>query len=99
MPHIVLYIATSVDGYIATADGSVDWLSEVNDSDEDYGYDQFYAGVDALVMGSKTYEQVLTFGDWPYPDKPVYVMSQRQLQARPSRVIVTADSSTTALPS
>jgi dihydrofolate reductase len=80
MLDIVLYIATSLDGYIATPDGCVDWLSELGAEAEDYGYDQFYGGVDALVMGRKTYEQVLTFGDWPYAGKPTYVMSRHQLQ-------------------
>ena len=92
MPHIVLYIATSVDGYIATPDGGVDWLPAIDTGEADYGYDRFYAGIDALVMGRKTYEQVLTFGDWPYPGKPSYVMSRRQIETKIPEVIITASS-------
>ncbi|MGD8567315.1 MAG: dihydrofolate reductase family protein [Gammaproteobacteria bacterium] len=76
---IVLYIATSIDGYIARPDGSVDWLSRVENEQEDYGYADFYQSVDALVMGSNTYQQILDAGDWPYPDKPSYVMSDKTL--------------------
>jgi dihydrofolate reductase len=74
-----LYIASSIDGFIARADGGIDWLDAVNDSDEDYGYQAFYDSVDALIMGSNTYTQVLEFGDWPYPGKPTYVLSSRDL--------------------
>lgn len=77
---IVLYIATSIDGYIARPDGSVDWLSQVDNEREDYGYADFYQSVDALVMGSNTYQQILDAGDhWPYSDKPTYVMSDQSL--------------------
>jgi len=80
MPEVVLYIASSVDGYIARSDGSVDWLAQVRQEGEDYGYQAFFDSVDSLLMGSRTYEQLLTFGDWPYPDKPCYVFSRRDLQ-------------------
>jgi dihydrofolate reductase len=76
---IILYIATSIDGYIARPDGSVDWLSLADNEQEDYGYADFYQSVDALVMGSNTYQQILDAGDWPYPDKPSYVMSDKTL--------------------
>src|SRR3989338_5021490 len=72
-PHVVLYIATSLDGYIARKDGSVDWLF----TDQDYGYADFYKGVDAVIMGRTTYDQCLTFGEFPYKDKPCYVYSKR----------------------
>jgi len=81
MSAVILYIAASLDGYIAKADGSVDWLSIVNDEDTDYGYADFYAGVDAIAMGSRTYEQVLDFEEWPYPDKRVFVFTRRSLEA------------------
>ncbi len=73
MGKIVYYVAASLDGYIADADGGVGWLPE-GDPD-DYGYSDFYAGVDALVMGRRTYDQVLTFGEWPYAGKPTYVFT------------------------
>lgn len=79
MSDIILYIAVSLDGFIADQDGGIDWLSVVEDEQEDYGYARFYDSVDALLMGSHTYQQVLGFGDWPYPGKQTYVMTCRAL--------------------
>jgi len=79
---VTLYIATSVDGYIADEDGSVAWLEAFEDaaSEEDVEtYTAFLASVDCLVMGARTDEQVLTFGAWPYDDKPTYVCTHRDL--------------------
>lgn len=81
MPTIALYIAASLDGYIARPDGDIDWLSIVDGFDDDYGYAAFYKSVDALLMGSKTYTQVCGFGDWPYPDKKTYVLSSRKISS------------------
>ena len=63
MPQFVLYIATTLDGYIARPDGRIDWLNSFEAGEEDYGYSAFYATIDALIMGATTYEQVLGFGD------------------------------------
>ncbi len=79
MVDVVLYIACTLDGYIATPDGGVDWLSQVEAEGEDYGYQVFFDSVDALVMGSRTYRQILDFGEWPYGDKPCWVMSRQPL--------------------
>ena len=73
MPTITYYVAASLDGYIADASGGVDWLPQ--GESEDYGYTEFYAGVDALVMGRRTYDQVLEFEQWPYAGKPTYVFT------------------------
>lgn len=76
-----VFIATSLDGYIAGPDGDIDWLNEANariPAGEDCGYSEFMRSVDVLVMGRKTFEQVLTFDSWPY-DKPVVVLSSRPL--------------------
>lgn len=77
-----VYIAQSLDGYIATPDGDVDWLSQFDDSlgREDYGYHEFLDSVDVIVMGSHTYEKVLSFLMWPYEDKHVIVLSGRELE-------------------
>lgn len=75
----ILQVATSLDGYIARLDGSIDWLPVPEESGEDYGYTKFYNSIEALVMGSTTYEQVLGFGDWPYPGKFSYVLTTRNL--------------------
>ncbi|WP_455210794.1 dihydrofolate reductase family protein [Kaarinaea lacus] len=81
MAIVVLYIATSLDGYIARSNGDIDWLSTVDGFDEDYGYAEFYNSVDALLMGRKTYIQVRGFGDWPYHGKTSYVLSGRELHS------------------
>ena len=72
-----VYIATSLDGFIATNNGGIDWLMEIpNPQKSDYGYADFISQIDALVMGRKTFEKVLSFGgEWPY-DKPVFVLSE-----------------------
>jgi len=70
-----VYIATSLDGFIADADGGIGWLMEIpNPEGSDYGFQEFMAGVDAVVMGRKTFEQVVEFEAWPY-EKPVFVLS------------------------
>lgn len=71
-----VYIATSVDGFIARKDGSIDWLPAGDAEDgEDYGYQKFMDSVDALVMGRKTFEMALSFEVWPYGETPVVVLS------------------------
>jgi dihydrofolate reductase len=74
-----VFIASSLDGYIARKDGSLDWLpgSDGQAPAEDTGYQDFYASVDTLVTGRNTYELVLTFGEWPYQGKRVVVLSSR----------------------
>ncbi len=78
---VSVYIATSLDGFIAREDGGLDWLPgadpEKQDESkaEDYGYREFMDSVDVLVMGRKTFEQVLCFGEWPYQNKRVIVLS------------------------
>ena len=83
---VSVYIATSVDGFIARENGDLDWLpgSREGDSgeigDEDYGYQEFMDSVDVLVMGRNTYEAVLGFGQWPYGSKRVVVLSSTPVQ-------------------
>ncbi|WP_065204416.1 dihydrofolate reductase family protein [Shewanella woodyi] len=77
----IVYIAASLDGYIADKNGSVDWLHEVpNPEGSDMGFGELMERVDGLVMGRNTFEMVLSFGvDWPY-NKPVFVLSNRLTQ-------------------
>ncbi len=77
-----VYIATSLDGFIARENGEIDWLpgGGSEESGEDYGYKEFMATVDILVIGRNTYEKVLTFSEWPYGNKPVVVLSGRSLR-------------------
>lgn len=84
--RVYVFIATSLDGFIARADGSIDWLEAANTAvppGEDCGYAEFMAGVDALMMGRNTFEKVLTFGFWPYGDKRVFVLSSRGVTIAP----------------
>ena len=71
-----VYIATSLDGYIADKNGGIDWLDSIPAPvGEDMGYTAFTNDIDALVMGRKTFETVLGFDvGWPY-EKPVFVLS------------------------
>ena len=78
-----VFIATSLDGYIAREDGKLDWLDAANATvpeDEDCGYYDFMKTVDVLVMGRKTYEKVLSFGMWPYGDTSVIVLSSNEIE-------------------
>jgi dihydrofolate reductase len=86
--RITLYIAASLDGYIADEEGDVAWLEEFGSTEEDEpgGYEAFFEGVDCLVMGSHTYEQLLGFGEWPYGDRPTYVVTSRELPRVTERV-------------
>jgi dihydrofolate reductase len=71
-----VFIATSLDGFIARLDGSIDWLPGLDsDPGENYGYDAFLASVDGLIMGRNSFEKILEFDEWPYP-KPVVVLSR-----------------------
>lgn len=69
-----VFIATSVDGFIARPDGSLDWLEAAAASGEDHGYETFMASIDGLIMGRATFETALGFEPWPY-DRPVIVLS------------------------
>jgi dihydrofolate reductase len=86
--NVILYIAMSLDGYIARPDGAVDWLDDV-EGEGDNGYSEFYSKVGTVVMGRKTYEEVLNLTDeFPYAGKPCYVLS-RQPQESNSHVTFT----------
>lgn len=72
-----VFIGTSVDGFIARTNSSFDFLPA--DGGEPHGYQEFFASVDALVIGRKTYETVEAFPEWPYGDKQIVVLSSRAL--------------------
>lgn len=86
LPRVSIYLALSLDGFIAREDGSLDWLERVQAEGEDYGYAAFYAGIDAVLLGRKTFDTVLGFGAWPYEGRPVYVLSSRDLGPLPGFV-------------
>ncbi len=71
----IVYIATSIDGYIATPEGGLEWLENIpNPEKSDFGYNDFIDSIDGVVMGKNTFEKVLSFGSWPY-NKKVFVLS------------------------
>ena len=77
MSKVVLFTATTLDGFIARPDGNLDWLIEFPNPDNlDYGYSDFMLGVGAIIMGKNTYNEILSFGfDWPYKGIESYVVA------------------------
>lgn len=80
-----VFIGTSLDGFIARLGGELDFLPE---NPEPHGYDEFIASIDALVIGRKTYETVLSFGGWFYGETPVFVLSSNELAPAPPEAVV-----------
>ncbi|KXB31633.1 deaminase [Dechloromonas denitrificans] len=91
-PRVSVFIATSLDGFIARPNGELDWLERGNavvPPGEDCGYQAFMASVDVLVIGRLTYEKVLSFGDWPYASQRVIVLSSgKQVRPAPAPYVV-----------
>lgn len=81
-----VFIGTSLDGFIARANGDFDFLPP--GGGEPHGYDEFMATVDGLVIGRKTFETVLTLDTWPYGEKPVFVLSTHLLAPAPVGAVV-----------
>jgi len=75
--RLSVFIASSLDGYIATRDGSLAWLEEAARSDEDYGYASFMESVDALAMGRGTYDHIAHLDPMPFGGRPVFVFTHR----------------------
>jgi dihydrofolate reductase len=75
MTTATVFVGVSLDGFIARPDGGLDWLPE--GGGEPHGYDELIASVDAIVIGRRTFETVLSLGPWPYGDKRVVVLSSR----------------------
>jgi dihydrofolate reductase len=72
---VSVYIATTVDGFIARPNGDISWLNGIGET-EDHGFASFIESVDVMVMGRKTFDQVLTFDEWGYADTRVIVLSR-----------------------
>lgn len=88
MTKCSVFIATSLDGFIAREDGGIDWLptpDTESEGGEDHGYNDFISSIDALVMGRNTYELVLTFDKWYYGNLPVFVLTSRGIEI-PDRI-------------
>jgi dihydrofolate reductase len=89
--EVIAYVAVSLDGYLADDDGAVDFLERFGT--DEYEYHEFFGSIDALVMGSATYEQILGFG-WPYGDMPGLVLTTRNLDTPESAEISFSDEPT-----
>lgn len=78
MIKTVLYIATSLDGFIARPDGNIDWLTSIpSPQTGDYGYSEFLQSIGTIIMGRKTYNEIIGFGvDWPYIGIDSYVVTR-----------------------
>ena len=95
MKKIILYIATTADGFIADKNGNLDWLPQTTDETdgEDFGYQEFLNSIDTIVLGKKTYEQIMTFvdqghvPDWPYIGKTTYVFTQQSLHSNNPEIV------------
>lgn len=74
-PKLSVYIAISIDGYIARENGNLDWLETVALPDEDYGYSKFLESIDAIILGKNTYEVAAQPDEWPYKGKRSIVLS------------------------
>lgn len=95
MRKVTLFIATSLDGFIADKDGGIDWLGGQNpDGDDQTTYNEFIREIDTVVMGWSTYKQEIdqTQGtEWPYAGMMTYVLTHRNLQAKEQVCFVNAD--------
>ena len=84
MPQIRIYIAQSLDGYIARPGGGIEWLRPFDSVD--YGYEKFVAEIGTVVMGRASYEMARSFGEWPYADMRSLVITSRPLDDAPPTV-------------
>ncbi len=80
-PQVSVYVAASLDGFIAGENGELDWLQRVEAEGEDYGYQTFFESVDTLILGRGTFDKVLGFDAWPFSGKRVVVLTHREVSA------------------
>ena len=86
-PRTSVYIAVSLDGYIARSDGRLDWLQQMETPGEDYGYGSFFSSVDSVIVGRSTWEHATGFSPWPYEGKHVVVLTSRPAEPTRGEVI------------
>ena len=93
MPKIKLYIATTIDGYIARSNGDFDWLTDYPiTSESDYGYNEFYNSIGTVIMGANTYHSILSMDvEWAYKDKDCYVITRNENIRNPHIKLITDD--------
>ncbi len=88
--RLSVFVATSVDGFIATVDGGLDWLNAAVDPSEDYGYYDFLDSVDALAMGRRTYDSIAHIDPLPFGNRPVFVFTREKGLTRSGVVFIDA---------
>lgn len=90
MRKVILNLAVSLDGFICREDGLVDFLDDLDMGDSDGGFTAFMASIDALIMGSSSYETTLKLGNglWPFKEQKTYVFSRRDILVDPSVILV-----------
>lgn len=85
--RLSVYLACSLDGFIATTGDRLEWLESLARADEDYGYEAFLTGVDGLAMGRRTYDHIAGHDPLPFGERPVFVFTR---VAPPDRAGVTS---------
>ncbi len=88
---LVLYIAMSLDGYIAKPQDDLSFLNRVHKEGEDYGYGDFIASVDTVILGRRTYDWVTAQVDFPHADKHAYVITRNPRPSIGTTVFYTGD--------
>ena len=89
---VILYIAMSLDGYIATPDNGLEFLSLVEEKDQDYSYKDFVNTVDTVIVGRKSYDKVLSMGmEYPHTDKNLYIITRTPRPTVGSTTFYTGD--------
>jgi dihydrofolate reductase len=95
MPQAILYIAQSLDGFIAKPDGNLDWLTSTPPSElGDYGYTELFNSIETIIMGRKTYDIIMGFEEeWAYSEKETFIVTRDQnLEIKsPSTHLLTGD--------
>ena len=87
MTKVILYIATSLDGFIADKNGGVDWLPHPNGETDEFGFKDLMKRVSIILMGRRSYQQILGFGDWAWGDKTTYVFTSQPLTTDRSDIL------------
>lgn len=87
MPRkLILYIATSLDGYIAKHDDDLSFLSLVHKDGEDYGYSDFLSSIDTVIIGRRTYDWIVTQTNYPHEDIMTYIISRTKKQDSKNKI-------------
>ncbi|MGN6624593.1 MAG: dihydrofolate reductase family protein [Candidatus Nitrosocosmicus sp.] len=101
MVKVSIFIGTSLDGYIARENGDIDWLNIINKKatpGEDFGFNSFLDSVDLIIMGRKTFDQVITFNYWLYKDIKIIVLTSKDIEIpeKLKRTVTTSNTSSSA---